>query len=75
MTKRTLLSVFLVVLVIGAIIPCSLFLTGHNCDGVCINPQEPCCCAYKSGYYLESYSCACVGGELRWQECHYLPAP
>lgn len=71
MTKRLFNFLFIVVLIILGIF--ISMADGSNCDGVCPDPNEPCCCEQREGYYLESYSCACAGGVLQWQECHYRP--
>jgi len=45
----------------------------QDCGGVCTNPDEPCCCKQKEGYYVSEYSCACSEGEVKWQQCRYQP--
>lgn len=73
MRERRLRLITLAVILMAILMPCFLFLAGGNCNGVCPNPEEPCCCPKKDGYYLRSYTCACAGGQLQYQECHYTP--
>ncbi len=75
MTKRIIRAAFLMVVFIAVVIPCYFYLAAENCDGVCTNPEEPCCCEKKDGYYVDVYSCGCAGGKLQWHQCHYMPAP
>lgn len=67
--RTILLMLFVVTIILFGNLP------GSNCNDVCTDPEAPCCCPKKDGYYLGSYTCACAGGELQYQECHYEPLP
>jgi hypothetical protein len=70
-----MINFFVVAMIFITIIGSTGFkaVLSENCDGVCTNPDEPCCCAQKDGYYVSSYTCACAGGQLQWQKCTYAP--
>lgn len=78
MTKCQRILFFVVAMIFISIIATTGFKViagGGECSEICDIPEEPCCCEIEEGYYLKSYSCACAGGELQWQECHYVPLP
>ncbi|MBC7362414.1 MAG: hypothetical protein H5U06_09055 [Candidatus Aminicenantes bacterium] len=69
--KKILSLGLLMILTVFLIIPFGL--KAENCAGICPDPNKPCCCEERDGYYLINYSCACAGGQLQWQECRYAP--
>jgi len=76
MSKRQRILFFIVAMIFITITAITSFkAVAGDCSELCTDPNEPCCCEQKDGYYLEFYMCTCGNGEMQQQECKYAVIP